>query len=51
MLPLPMFGLHIGLNLPVTPHRTPGGIIMAEPSKIWTPDDILWSPTSFASPQ
>ena len=44
-----MAGLHLGLNLPQTPRRTPGGLLMAEPSRIWTPDDIAWSPTSFAS--
>ena len=45
-------GLHLGLNLPYV--TTPKGLLiskpaMAEPSRIWTPDDIAWSPTSFAS--
>ena len=50
MLGVHMVGLHLGLNVPyVKPHRTPGGLLMSGPSKIWTPDDIAWSPTSFAS--
>ena len=45
-------GLHLGLNLPYV--TTPKGLLiskpaMAEPARIWTPDDIAWSPTSFAS--
>ena len=45
-------GLHLGLNVPYV--TTPKGLLiskpaMAEPSRIWTPDDIAWSPTSFAS--
>ena len=45
-------GLHLGLNLPYV--TTPKGLLiskpaMAEPARNWTPDDIAWSPTSFAS--